>query len=83
MSLLAHRSAEGRAVLASMHDLNLAVRHFTRLIVLRQGHIIAQGTPREVVDSGALSQAFDVEVRAAAGASELVLTTGGLDAHAG
>jgi len=48
MTLLAELAAEGRGVLTSLHDLGLAARHCTRLVVMHRGRLVADGAPAEV-----------------------------------
>jgi iron complex transport system ATP-binding protein len=48
-------------VLIVMHDLNVAARHCDRLILLSDGHAIAQGLPSEVLTPLALKQAFGLD----------------------
>ena len=43
----AFRSA-GRSVVAVTHDMEFAARHFTRIVVMRAGEIVADGAPAEV-----------------------------------
>jgi iron complex transport system ATP-binding protein len=52
----------GLTVLATMHDLNLASLYFDRLILLRDGHIVTQGMPREVLSKERVRQVFGAEV---------------------
>lgn len=54
--------ARGVAVLAILHDLNLASAFADRLVVLDQGRIIASGAPRSVLSPGLVRQVFRVEV---------------------
>jgi iron complex transport system ATP-binding protein len=54
---------EGRLVIAAMHDLNLALRHATRVWALEAGCLIADGPPREVVDAALLQSLFEVAAR--------------------
>ena len=61
--VLMRQRTEQAAVLAAVHDINLALRFFDRLIVLKQGKVISQGRPMEVLDSGALQEAFEVRLR--------------------
>ncbi len=49
---------EGRAVLTSLHDLTLAARYCTRLIMMRAGSIIADGPPRDVLTPDSLADVF-------------------------
>ena len=60
MSLLAETAASGRAVIAAMHDLGLAARHCTRLLVLDQGRLVADGTPRQVLTPSLLADTFQI-----------------------
>lgn len=53
-------AAEGRAVVASIHDLGLAARHCTRLVMLHRGRLVADGAPRAVLTDENLSQVFGV-----------------------
>lgn len=52
----------GRTVVMVLHDLNLAVRHADRLVVLRHGKVIADAHPDRVLASRSLEEAFDVHV---------------------
>lgn len=51
---------EGRAVVASIHDLGLAARHCTRLVMLHMGRLVADGPPREVLTDENLARVFGV-----------------------
>ncbi|MGD9836907.1 MAG: heme ABC transporter ATP-binding protein [Afipia sp.] len=55
------RARAGSAVIAVLHDLNLAVRFADRIIVLRKGVIAADGTPGETITGEMIRQVFDVE----------------------
>ena len=61
MQVFADLAAEGRAVIASVHDLGLAARHCTRLIMLETGRIAADGPPREVLSDALLARVFGVQ----------------------
>jgi iron complex transport system ATP-binding protein len=50
----------GVAVLAVLHDLNLAITYADRLIVMKEGMIVAQGAPADVVSDTLLKEVFDV-----------------------
>ena len=50
----------GHAVILSLHDLGLAARHCTRLVMLDQGRIVADGTPEAVLRPDLLAQVFGI-----------------------
>jgi iron complex transport system ATP-binding protein len=54
-------AAEGRSVLLSIHDLGLAARHCTRLILLGQGGLVADGEPASVLSAENLARIFNIE----------------------
>ena len=54
-------AGQGRVVLASLHDLGLAARHCTRLVMMKDGRIIADGPPAAVLTHGNLRQVFGIE----------------------
>jgi iron complex transport system ATP-binding protein len=55
---LAH--AEGRAVVAALHDLNLAARYADRVVVLHHGRIVADGLPATVLSPALLRDVWGV-----------------------
>lgn len=57
---LAHR--DGLAVLAALHDLNLAARYADRLALLVSGEIKAQGTARQVLGPETIAAAYGLPV---------------------
>ncbi|HAW47151.1 MAG TPA: ABC transporter [Roseovarius sp.] len=60
MQVFARLAGEGRAVIASLHDLGLAARHCTRLILLGEGGVAADGPPAEVLTPDNLARIFHV-----------------------
>jgi len=60
MQTFATLAQEGRSVLVSMHDLGLAARHCTRLILLGEGRLIADGLPGEVLTAERLARVFGI-----------------------
>lgn len=54
-------AGEGRAVIASMHDLGLAARWCSRLILLDKGRIVMDGPPRQVLTQDVLRSVYGVE----------------------
>jgi iron complex transport system ATP-binding protein len=56
---LAHRmTSEGVGVFVVMHDLNLAARHADRILLLKEGEILAAGAPGEVLTPDLIQAAF-------------------------
>ncbi len=53
---------QGVAVIAALHDLNLAARYFSRLVLFQRG-IVADGGPAEVLEPGLLSRVYGVDVQ--------------------
>lgn len=51
---------EGRSVLVSLHDLGLAARHCTRLVILHNRGIAADGDPRDVLEPGLVRDVFGI-----------------------
>jgi iron complex transport system ATP-binding protein len=57
------QAQQGRAVLAVLHDLNLAAAFADELILMSRGQIAARGTARDVLSDELLSRAYGCEVR--------------------
>ncbi|MEV0120345.1 ABC transporter ATP-binding protein [Streptomyces sp. NPDC050703] len=53
----------GRTVVMVLHDLNLATRYSDNLVVMRDGSILAQGHPRDVITAELLEEAFGLRAR--------------------
>jgi iron complex transport system ATP-binding protein len=51
----------GRTVVMVLHDLNLAARYAQTLVAMKDGAIIAQGPPHEVLTAALLRQVFDLD----------------------
>ena len=51
---------EGRTLVAVLHDLNQACRWADHLIVMREGRLITQGAPRQIVTPALIEQVFDL-----------------------
>ncbi|MFE3328423.1 ABC transporter ATP-binding protein [Streptomyces sp. NPDC059176] len=55
--------AQGRTLVAVLHDLNQAARYATHLIAMRGGKIAAEGAPEDVVTADLVEQVFGVRVQ--------------------
>lgn len=61
MALLARETrARGLITLMAVHDLNIALRHTDRAILMRDGALAAEGTPAEVVRPDTLAAVYGV-----------------------
>ena len=60
MQVFADLAAEGRGVVASIHDLGLAARSCTRLVMMHRGQVVADGAPRAVLSEENLARVFAV-----------------------
>ena len=61
LDILRKRAEAGGAVLAALHDIGLAARRATRVIVLDNGRIVGDGPPRAVLTAERLSATFGVD----------------------
>ncbi len=52
----------GVGALVVLHDLNLASRFCDRLVVLQAGHVVAQGTPSQVLTEALVSRVYGTRV---------------------
>lgn len=66
-------AVEGRGVFVALHDLGLAARFCTRLILLHEGRIAADGPPAEVLSPDMLARVFGVEAFVSQTATGLVV----------
>ncbi len=60
MRLFAEEARAGRGVLVSLHDLGLAARHCTRLVLLARGRLVAEGPPGAVLTEANLARVFRI-----------------------
>lgn len=63
MNILSARAAAGALVVAALHDLDLAARACTRIVVMNDGRIVADGAPAEALAADRLRSVFGVERR--------------------
>ena len=50
-------------MVAVLHDLNHACRYATHLIAMREGAIVAEGPPAEIVDAELVERVFGLRCR--------------------
>ena len=58
LDLLADLNAAGRTIVAVLHDLNHACRYASHLVAMRDGAILAEGHPSEVVTEALVDTVF-------------------------
>lgn len=61
LDLCAELHRAGRTLVAVLHDLNLAARYATHLVAMRDGRIVAEGAPADVMTAGLLRDVFDLD----------------------
>jgi len=54
---------EGRGVVAVLHDLNVAMRFATRVVVLHEGRCVASGDPQSVLTPALLSNVYHQNIQ--------------------
>ncbi|GHC79805.1 ABC transporter [Streptomyces flavofungini] len=52
---------QGRTLVAVLHDLNHAARYATHLIALRDGKVLAEGPPGEIVTADLVAETFGIK----------------------
>lgn len=62
MELLDQLRGDGLAVMMISHDIELAARRCSRLILLNKGGIVAQGAPRDVITQELILKAYGCKV---------------------
>jgi iron complex transport system ATP-binding protein len=60
LSLARALAAEGRTVVAAIHDLEMAARFCDAVALLSEGRVLAAGAPEDVLTAGHVEAAFDV-----------------------
>lgn len=64
MMRLARRAADdlGKTVVAVLHDINFAAAWSDRIVAMKDGRVLATGTPEEIVRPSVLADVYDMEV---------------------
>ena len=51
---------DGRTIVLVLHDLNLACRYADHLVAMKEGAIVAEGTPEEVITAASVAEVFSL-----------------------
>ena len=62
-NMMQELAERGVGILAAVHDINLSLREFSKVVVLRDGRVLEQGSPGEILGADALHRAFEVKFR--------------------
>ena len=62
MGMMRQMQQNGKTVITVLHDLNQACRYCDYLVVLKDGNLMAKGTPDEVMSEELLKTVFDLDV---------------------
>jgi len=54
---------QGTTAVMVLHDISLAARYSDRLVAVRDGRVVADGTPQEVLTADVVARTFDLHVR--------------------
>ncbi|EQB17010.1 ABC transporter ATP-binding protein [Sphingobium lactosutens] len=63
MDLLHDQARHGALVIAVLHDLTMAARYCDRLILIDEGRLIADGSPRHVLTPDHLAMVYGIEAK--------------------
>ena len=54
-------ASKGTTVVAVMHDINLAVQYGTHLIFLKEGKVVMQGSPKQIISKDLIKEVYNIE----------------------
>ena len=74
MKLLGELAGEGRTILMSTHQPELALRWFNRAILLHDGEVLGDGPPRQILTPDNLTRLYAVDVRLVEAGGNLFLS---------
>lgn len=63
LELFADLNERGNTLVAVLHDLNHAARYATHLIAMKQGEIVAQGKPSEIMTEELVEEVFGLKAK--------------------
>ena len=60
LDLVRRLVADGLTAVAAIHDLNMAARYCDKLVLLNKGHVLAEGSPADVLTPDTIESVFGV-----------------------
>ena len=64
LSTIRHIAVEhGKGVILSMHDINLAARYADTVLLMKNGEIVASGTPADVLTGDSIASVYGISMR--------------------
>lgn len=63
LDLLVDLNTDGRTIIMVLHDLNQACRYADHLLAMKEGAVIAQGDPAEVITSALVEEVFGLKTQ--------------------
>nr|WP_246317537.1 ABC transporter ATP-binding protein [Hyphomicrobium methylovorum] len=73
VEILTRLAEDGRTIVLALHEVALAARWCTRILLLNQGRIVADGPPKEVLTSGLFERTYGVRVFVADGPDGFII----------
>lgn len=62
MVLLKELCGEGRSIVTVLHDLSLALEYADRILLMQDGRLVIDGTPKDVFLSGKMQTVFGIDI---------------------
>ncbi len=56
------RQEKGITIVTVTHDINLAARFCERIVVMKEGRIVADGTPKKILQKSLMESVYEVEI---------------------
>ena len=63
LELVHSLKAAGKTIVLVLHDLDHALRYADHMLLLQDGSLVQAGTPRQLLDAGALERVFGIRIR--------------------
>lgn len=61
LDLLQRLNAQGKTIVAVLHDLNQAARYADHLVLMREGRVVATGSPESLITADRVSEVFGID----------------------